>query len=84
MSEIVDQSLQKIAKGTGIYFFGTIAGLLLAFASKIIVIRYITQSEYGILALVSVLASVFCLCCNRYPRARNGFNKTDRLLPGKG
>jgi len=61
MSEIVDQSLQKIAKGTGIYFLGTIAGLLLAFACKVIVIRYVTQSEYGILALASVLASAFAV-----------------------
>lgn len=59
MSEIVDQSLQKIAKGTGIVFFGTIAGLLLAFASKVIVIRYITQSEYGIFSLALVLVSAF-------------------------
>lgn len=59
MSEIVNESLQKVAKGTGIVFLGTIIGLLLAFASKVIVIRYITQSEYGILSLASVLASFF-------------------------
>jgi len=30
MSEIVNQSLQKIAKGTGIVFTGTIIGMLFA------------------------------------------------------
>jgi len=51
MSEIVNQSLQKIAKGTGIIFIGTIIGMLLGFVSRVIVVRYITQSEYGIFSL---------------------------------
>ena len=59
MSEIVDQSLQKIAKGTGIIFIGTIIGMLLGFVSRIIVVRYITQSEYGIFSLALVLMSIF-------------------------
>lgn len=59
MSEIVDQSLQKIAKGTGIIFFGTIIGMLLGFIGRIILIRYMTQSEYGVFSLASVLVSVF-------------------------
>ncbi len=41
MSEIVNQSLQKIAKGTGIIFIGTIIGMLLGFVSRIIIVRYI-------------------------------------------
>jgi uncharacterized membrane protein required for colicin V production len=32
MSKIVNQNLQKIAKGTGIIFIGTIIGMLLGFA----------------------------------------------------
>jgi tetrahydromethanopterin S-methyltransferase subunit G len=46
MSEIVNQSLQKIAKGTGIIFIGTIIGMLLGFIGRIILIRYTTQTEY--------------------------------------
>lgn len=38
MSEIVNQSLQKIAKGTGIVFVGTIIGMLLGFVSRIIIV----------------------------------------------
>jgi O-antigen/teichoic acid export membrane protein len=59
MSEIVNQSLQKIAKGTGIVFIGTIIGMLLGFVSRIIIVRYITQSEYGIYSLALVLTSIF-------------------------
>ncbi len=61
MSEIVNQSLQKIAKGTGIIFIGTIIGMLLGFVSRIIIVRYITQSEYGIFSLALVLMSIFAL-----------------------
>ena len=59
MSEIINQSLQKIAKGTSIVFIGTIIGMLLGFVSRIIIVRYITQSEYGIYALALVLVSIF-------------------------
>ena len=43
MSEIVNESLQKIAKGTGIIFIGTFIGMLLAFVGRVIIVRYITQ-----------------------------------------
>jgi len=59
MSEIVNQSLQKIAKGTGIIFTGTIIGMLLGFVSRIIIVRYITQSKYDIYSLALVLISFF-------------------------
>ena len=51
MSEIVNQSLQKIAKGTGIIFIGTMIGMLLGFIGRVILVRYITQTEYGIYCL---------------------------------
>ena len=47
MSEIVNQSLQKIAKGTGIIFIGTIIGMLLGFVGRV-VIGYATQIESDI------------------------------------
>ena len=61
MSEIVNQSLQKIAKGTGIIFTGTIIGMLLAFVSRVIIVRYTTQTEYGIFSLALVLMSIFAM-----------------------
>ena len=59
MSEIVNQSLQKITKGTGIVFTGTIIGLLLGFIGRVIIVRYTTQTEYGIYSLALVLMSIF-------------------------
>ena len=59
MSEIVDESLQKIAKGTGIVFTGTIIGLFLGFVGRIILVRYTTQSEYGIYCLAFTVVSIF-------------------------
>ena len=61
MSEIVNQSLQKIAKGTGIIFIGTIIGMLLAFVSRVIIVRYTTQTEYGIFSLALVLLNIFAV-----------------------
>jgi O-antigen/teichoic acid export membrane protein len=61
MSKIVAQSLQKIAKGTGIVFTGTIIGMLLAFVSRVIIVRYTTQTEYGIFSLALVLMSIFVM-----------------------
>ena len=59
MSEIVNQSLQKIAKGTGIVFIGSIIGMLLGFVNRVIIVRYITQTEYGIYSLALVIISIF-------------------------
>ena len=59
MSEIVNQSLQKIAKGAGIIFIGTTIGMLLGFVSRVILVRYISQSEYGIYSLALVLMNIF-------------------------
>jgi O-antigen/teichoic acid export membrane protein len=59
MSEVVNQSLQKIAKGTGIIFIGTIIGLLLGFIGRIILVRFTTQTEYGIYSLALVIISIF-------------------------
>jgi O-antigen/teichoic acid export membrane protein len=59
MSEIVNKSLQKIAKGTTIVFIGTIVGLLLGFFDRIILIRYTTQSEYGLYCMAFTIMSIF-------------------------
>ena len=59
MSEIVNESLRKIAKGTTIVFIGTIIGLLLGFVGRVILIRFTTQSEYGIYSLALTVLSIF-------------------------
>ena len=59
MSEIVNESLRKIAKGTTIVFIGTIIGLLLGFVGMVILIRFTTPSEYGIYCLALTVMSIF-------------------------
>ena len=59
MSSVVNQSLQKIAKGTGIVFIGTLMGMPLAFVGRILLARFFTQAEYGMYSLAFVLLSIF-------------------------
>lgn len=58
----LDASLKKVAKGSGLIFIGTFAGMLLGFSCRIVRIRYITTSEYGLytlsLAVVGILVAV--------------------------
>lgn len=59
MSEIVNESLLKIAKGAGMVFISTIIGLLLGFIGRVVLIRFTTQSEYGIYSLAFTILSIF-------------------------
>lgn len=65
MSENVDQSLQKIAKGSVIVFSGSIAGILLSLGSRVLFTRFFTESEYGIyslaLAVLTILITISIL-----------------------
>jgi O-antigen/teichoic acid export membrane protein len=59
MSEIVNQSLLKTARGAVLVFVGTGIGMLLGFGSRVMVARYVTQSEYGIYSLAFMLLNIF-------------------------
>jgi len=61
MTEIVDEALRKVAKGTIIFFIGTLIYRLLEFVSRIIIARGTTQTEYGLFSLGYVLLSVFVI-----------------------
>lgn len=61
MSEIVNESLRKIAKGAVLVFIGSGVGMLLGMVGRIMVARYVTQGEYGIYSLALVLLNVFVL-----------------------
>lgn len=61
MSKIIDESLQKVARGTAISFVGTVVGLGLSFATTVVVVRHITQSEYGIYSLALTVISIVVL-----------------------
>lgn len=61
MSSIVNESLRKIAKGTGIVFSGLIVGALLDFICRLLIARSFTQYEYGLFSLGFALVNVFAL-----------------------
>jgi len=54
-----DDALRVIAKGAGIAFFGLTLNRFLAFLSRVIVARFLTPNDYGILNLVLAIFSVF-------------------------
>jgi len=59
LETIVDESLKKVVKGSGIVFFGIFIGRGIGILSRIFIIRYVTQSEYGIYSLALVMFSIF-------------------------
>lgn len=59
MSEIVNESLKKIAKGSTIVFTGTIISMFLGFLGRIILIRFTSQSEYGVYSLALAVMAIF-------------------------
>jgi len=57
MSE-ASQALQKIARGTGIIFVGTIVSLLFGFISRAIIARHFSTSDYGVFNLALTVLSI--------------------------
>ena len=65
MEQELTTSLKKVVKGTGIVFVGTVLGTFLGFVFRVIVVRYISKAEYGLLslslAMINILTVVSCL-----------------------
>ncbi len=61
MSEIVNESLKKAAKGTAIAFVGLLIYMFLEFITRVIIARNATQSEYGIFSIGFVLLNFFVI-----------------------
>ncbi|RLF83583.1 flippase [Thermococci archaeon] len=57
MSE-VSYALQRIARGTGIIFVGTVISMLFGFFNRAIIARYFTTSEYGVFNLALTVLSI--------------------------
>ena len=53
--------LQRIVKGSGLVFIGTLVALVLNFFSRVILARAFTVSEYGVFNLAMVLLSLLVL-----------------------
>ena len=57
MSE-ASYALQRIARGAGIIFVGTIISMLFGFFNRAIIARYFTTSEYGVFNLALTVLSI--------------------------
>lgn len=58
---MVTETLQKVAKGAGIVFVGSIFGVIIAFVTRILIARHFTQTEYGIFSLGFTILSIFVM-----------------------
>ncbi|ACJ17192.1 Polysaccharide biosynthesis related protein [Thermococcus onnurineus NA1] len=54
----VSQALQRIARGTGIVFIGTVISMFFGFLNRAIIARYFSTSEYGTFNLALTVLSV--------------------------
>lgn len=57
MSE-ASQALQKIARGTGIVFAGTVISMFFGFLSRAVIARYFSVGEYGVFNLTLTILSI--------------------------
>lgn len=58
MFEPLDDSLRKIARGTGIALIGVTSGLLFHFITLIIIARYGLQANYGIFSIALAILNI--------------------------
>jgi len=89
--ENINIIFQKIAKGTILTFIGTVIGVLLGFVSRIVIVRLISQSEYGVYSLALVLVGIFATLSTlglhegatryiAYFRGKNEKEKVDNII----
>jgi len=57
-TSLINESLQKVAKGAGLVFIGTLLSLFLSFIGKVVIARYWAQSDYGVFSLSLVLLNI--------------------------
>lgn len=87
MSEFVDKSLRKVAKGTGIILIGSILAIGMGFFTRILIVRYISQTQYGIyslgLSVITLLGTISALGLKSgVPRQIAYCRKTDESKVG--
>jgi O-antigen/teichoic acid export membrane protein len=87
MSEIKDQSLQKIGIGACAVFVSTVIQVALSFIIGVIIVRNTSKSEYGIYSLGLVIVGIFTIISalgltdgsTRYVAYFRGKNETDKV-----
>lgn len=57
----VNHALQRIARGTGIVFAGTVISMFFGFLSRAIIARYFSTGEYGVFNLALTVLSIALL-----------------------
>jgi O-antigen/teichoic acid export membrane protein len=57
-TSVINDSLQKMAKGTGIVLIGSSLGLFIGFIGQILLIRYWTQNDFGIFSLALTVLTI--------------------------
>jgi O-antigen/teichoic acid export membrane protein len=88
----LNDSLVKIAKGTGIAFVGYLVSMLLGFISRPLLVRCGTEADYGVFSLASVILSICVVIAAlglptatsrsiAYARGQNDSEKVQRLIP---
>ncbi len=91
MAELLTESLKKIAKGAIIVLVGIAIGRLFGLATRIIIARYVSQTEYGIFALAFVILNILVLISGlglqqgtarqiAYFRGKNDTEKVSRIM----
>ena len=55
---VINKSLQKVAEGSSIVFIGYLVSLLPAFIARLIIVRYWTESDYGVFSLAVVVLAI--------------------------
>jgi len=58
---LLNETLQKVVKGTGIVFIGSILGTLMAFIGRTLIARSYTQEEYGMFSLSFTIWFIFAV-----------------------
>ncbi len=53
-----NHALQRIARGTGIIFIGTVISMLFGFLSVVVIARFFSRAEYGVFSLALTILSV--------------------------
>ena len=54
----VNHALQRIARGTGIVFAGTIISMLFGFLSVVLIARVFSRAEYGVFSLALTILNI--------------------------
>ncbi len=87
-----NESLNEIAKGTGIAFIGLLGGFGLAFFARILIARIGTEAEYGVFSLGFVIVSIVAILGTlgfeqgltrsiAFARGENDYDRVRAIIP---